>query len=156
MNWKLLNHGLFIWCLIFLTNLACMHASISFQMKSLIKINIFYFFIFFFFNYKHFKAVLVKLSFCCSLFWSSLLVPVKLKRHKNFSRSSVSSVIDQNMQILFRSIRHGSQIRPQLSAASPTNRPQPKVIVAIVIIKLKLWPVAGCEAKVAAELSSLP
>ena len=53
-------------------------------------------------------------------------------------------------------IRYGGQIWPQLSAASPTNRPQPKVIVTIVIIKLKLWPAAGCEAKVAAELSSRP
>ena len=53
-------------------------------------------------------------------------------------------------------IRHGSQIRPQLSAASPTNRLQPKVIITIVIIKLKLWPAAGCEAKVVAELSSCP
>ena len=51
-------------------------------------------------------------------------------------------------------LRHGSQIRPQLSAASPTNRPQPKDIITIVIIKLKLWPAAGCEAKVEAELSS--
>ena len=48
------------------------------------------------------------------------------------------------------------EIRLQLSAASPTNRPQPKVIMTIVIIKLKLWPAAGCEAKVAAELSSRP
>ena len=53
-------------------------------------------------------------------------------------------------------IRHGSQIRLQLSAASPTNRPQPKVIITIVIIKFKLWPAVGCEAKVAAELSSRP
>ena len=30
------------------------------------------------------------------------------------------------------------------------------VIITIVIIKLKLWPAAGCEAKVAAELSSHP
>ena len=53
-------------------------------------------------------------------------------------------------------VRHGSQIRLQLSAASPKNRPQPKVIIIIVIIKLKLWPAAGCEATVAAELSSRP
>ena len=52
--------------------------------------------------------------------------------------------------------RHGSQIRLQISAASPTNRPQPKVIKTIVMIKLKLWPAAGCKAKVAAELSSRP
>ena len=32
--------------------------------------------------------------------------------------------------------RHGSQIRPQLSAAGPTNRPQAKVIKTILIIKL--------------------
>ena len=57
---------------------------------------------------------------------------------------------------MFNEFRHGSQIRPQLSAASLTNRPQPKVIITIVIIKLKLWPAAGCEAKVAAELSSHP
>ena len=49
---------------------------------------------------------------------------------------------------------HGSQIRPQLSAASHINRPQPKVIIAIVLVKLKLWAAAGCEAKVAAELNS--
>ena len=53
-------------------------------------------------------------------------------------------------------VRHGSQIRLQLSAASPKNRPQPKVIIILVIIKLKLWPAAGCEATVAAELSSRP
>ena len=53
-------------------------------------------------------------------------------------------------------LRHESQIRLQLSAASPTNRPQPKVIITKVIIKLKLWLAAGCEAKVAAELSSHP
>ena len=52
--------------------------------------------------------------------------------------------------------RRGSQIRSQLSVASPTNRPHPKVIITIVIIKLKLWPAAGCEAEVAAELSSHP
>ena len=51
------------------------------------------------------------------------------------------------------SVRHGSQFRSQLFVASPTNRPQPKFII-IVIIKLKLWPATGCEAKVAAELSS--
>ena len=45
-------------------------------------------------------------------------------------------------------IRHGSQIWLQLSEASPTNRPQPKVIITTVIIKLKLWLAAGCEAKV--------
>ena len=28
--------------------------------------------------------------------------------------------------------------------------------MTIVIIKLKLWPAAGCEAKAAAELSSRP
>ena len=49
-----------------------------------------------------------------------------------------------------------SQIRPQHSAASPTNRPQPEVIITIAIIKLKLWQAAGCEAKAAAELSSRP
>ena len=47
-------------------------------------------------------------------------------------------------------LRDGSQIRLQLPAASPTNRPQTKVIIAIVKIKLKLWPAAVCEAKVAA------
>ena len=45
-------------------------------------------------------------------------------------------------------------IRPKLSAASPTNRPQPKAIITRVIIKLKLWLATGCEAKVVAELSS--
>ena len=54
------------------------------------------------------------------------------------------------------SLRHGRQIQPQLSAASLTNRPQPKVLIAIVIIKLKLWPAACCEAKVVAELSLRP
>ena len=49
---------------------------------------------------------------------------------------------------------HGSQIRSQLSAASAINRPQPKVMITIVIIKLKLHPAAGCEAKVGAKLSS--
>ena len=49
-------------------------------------------------------------------------------------------------------LRHWSQIWKQLSAASPTNRPQPKVIILIVIIKLKLWPAADCKAKVVAEL----
>ena len=53
-------------------------------------------------------------------------------------------------------LRHGSQIRPQLSAAGLTNRPQAKVIKTILIIKLKLWPAAGCEAKAAAEIGSRP
>ena len=38
----------------------------------------------------------------------------------------------------------------------PTNRPQPKDIMTIVIIKLKLWLATGCEAKVVAKLSSCP
>ena len=42
----------------------------------------------------------------------------------------------------------GSQPHKQASAR--------KVIIAKVIIKLKLWLVAGCEAKVVAELSSHP
>ena len=42
----------------------------------------------------------------------------------------------------------------RLSVASPTNRPQPKVIKTTEIIKLKLWPAAGFEAKVATEISS--
>ena len=58
--------------------------------------------------------------------------------------------------LVIKNVRHESQIRPQLSAASPTNRPQPKVIITIVIIKLKLWPAAGCEAEVVAELSPRP
>ena len=53
-------------------------------------------------------------------------------------------------------LRYGSQIRPQLSAANPTNRPQHKVIIIIVKIKPKLWPAAGCEAKIAAKVSSHP
>ena len=53
-------------------------------------------------------------------------------------------------------IRRESQIRRQLSTASPTNRSQPTVIITKVIIKLKLWPAAGCEAKLAVELSSRP
>ena len=47
------------------------------------------------------------------------------------------------------------QFRLQISAirvlgdgANPTDMAQPKVIIAIVIINLKLWPAAGCEAKV--------
>ena len=43
---------------------------------------------------------------------------------------------------LLECIRHGSQIW-QLSATSPTSRLQPKVMITIVIIKLKLWPAAG-------------
>ena len=52
--------------------------------------------------------------------------------------------------------RHGNHIRPQISAASLTNRPQPKAIITIIILKLKLWPTAGCEATIAAEISSRP
>ena len=48
---------------------------------------------------------------------------------------ALSSKATLNKWILARILRHGSQIRPQLSAAGPTNRPQPKVIVTIVIIK---------------------
>ena len=55
---------------------------------------------------------------------------------------------------------HGSQIQLHLSVASPKDSPQPKpepkVIMTIVILKLKLWPVAVCEATVAAKLSSHP
>ena len=59
------------------------------------------------------------------------------------------------MAIEFEMLRHGNQIRPQLSAASPTNRPQHKVIITIImIIKFKLWPAVGCEATVVADLSS--
>ena len=57
---------------------------------------------------------------------------------------------------LYIMVRHGSQIQLQLSAASPTNRPQPKVIITTVLIRLKLWQATGCKAKVAAELSSRP
>ena len=60
-------------------------------------------------------------------------------------------------------LRTWSKIRPQLSAASPTNRHQPKVIITIVIVTayvtiviIKLKPATGCDAKVAAELSSRP
>ena len=54
--------------------------------------------------------------------------------------------------------RHRSQIKLQLYATSPTNRPQPKPKVIITIVKknLKLWQTAGCEAKVITELSSHP
>ena len=38
----------------------------------------------------------------------------------------------------------------------PDNRPQPKVIITIVTIKLKLWLAAGSEAKVGAKLSFCP
>ena len=55
-----------------------------------------------------------------------------------------------------RIVRHGSQTRPQLYAASPTIRPWLKVIKTIVIIKLRLWLVTGCEAKVVAKLNSRP
>ena len=48
-------------------------------------------------------------------------------------------------------LRHGSQIRSQFSAGSPNIRPQPKVIITIVMIMLKLWPAAGCETKVVTE-----
>ena len=44
---------------------------------------------------------------------------------------------------LLGGLRHGSQIRPQLSTASPTNRPQPKVIITIVIKKLKVFWSSG-------------
>ena len=44
-------------------------------------------------------------------------------------------------------LRHASQIWLQLPAARPTNRPRSKVMITIVIIKLKLKPAAGCEAK---------
>ena len=50
----------------------------------------------------------------------------------------------------------GSQIRSQLSASSLTNRPQPKVIITKVMIKIKLKLAAGCELKIVAELSSCP
>ena len=57
---------------------------------------------------------------------------------------------------LANQFRHGSQIRPQLSAAGSTNRPQAKVINTILIIKLKLWLAAGYEANAAAEIGSRP
>ena len=43
-----------------------------------------------------------------------------------------------------------------LQPAPQINMLQPKVIITIAIIMLKLWPAAGCEAKVEAELSSCP
>ena len=45
---------------------------------------------------------------------------------------------------------------PQLFVASPTTRPQPKIIITIVTMKLKLWVAVGCEAKVGTELSFRP
>ena len=50
---------------------------------------------------------------------------------------------------------HGSQILPQLSAAGPTNRPQPE-IKSIITKTFKLWPAVGCEAKARAEFGSRP
>ena len=47
----------------------------------------------------------------------------------------------------------GAKFGCNILHASPTNRPQPKAIT-IVIVRLKLWPAAGCEAKVEDELSS--
>ena len=52
--------------------------------------------------------------------------------------------------------RHGSQILLQLSAAGPTNRPQPKVIKSIIMKSIKLWPAVGCEAKARADFGSRP
>ena len=43
-------------------------------------------------------------------------------------------------------IRHGSHIWLQLSAASHTNRLQPKLIITIV--RIRLWPAPDCEVKV--------
>ena len=60
-----------------------------------------------------------------------------------FGRSKfVLLVLNHYHHISLQKIRHGSHIWQQLSAASPINRPQPKVIITIVIIKLKLWPAA--------------
>ena len=39
-------------------------------------------------------------------------------------------------------------------SSQPTNRLQPKFIITIVVIKLKLWLDAGCEAKVVAQLGT--
>ena len=48
-------------------------------------------------------------------------------------------------------------MRPQLSAAGPTNRPQSKVkTTTTIIIKFKLWLVAGCEAKAATDFGTHP
>ena len=44
----------------------------------------------------------------------------------------------------------------QLFAASPTNRPESKVMISIVIINFTLRLAAGCKAKVGAGLSSHP
>ena len=53
--------------------------------------------------------------------------------------------------------KHNSQIWLHVSAASPpTNKPQTKVIIGIVMIKLKLWLATDCEAKVVPELSTHP
>ena len=65
-------------------------------------------------------------------------------------------IVGRPVYFLCRGFRHGRQIRLQLSAAGPTNRPQAKVIKTILIIKIKLWPAAGCEAKAAAEIGSRP
>ena len=53
-------------------------------------------------------------------------------------------------QVNCAEVRHRSQIRPQLHAASPTNmtnRPQPKFLITIVMINFKMWPAAGCVTK---------
>ena len=44
-------------------------------------------------------------------------------------------------------VRHRRQIRPQLTAASPTNTSQPKFLITIVMINFKMWPAAGCVTK---------
>ena len=83
----------------------------------------------------------------------------KKKKHffrPPFQRFTPDIPIENKTKQKQNPLRHGSQIWPQISAASPRNRPQPKVIITIELIKLTLWPAAGCEAKVAAELSSRP
>ena len=41
----------------------------------------------------------------------------------------MNQIPDLGLLTYWQAVKHKSQIRPQLSVASPTNRPQPKVII---------------------------
>ena len=85
--------------------------------------------------------------------------PLDLMTSQNLDDHKLSFVVEKvkcmDARLVQDQLRHGSQIRQQLPAASLTNRSHPKIIITKVIIKLKLWLAAGCEVKVVAELNSL-
>ena len=93
-----------------------------------------------------------------SLYWKGINLYRLRCRNQHNEDWKLKPVITLRCTNSYNSIvlRHRSQIRPQLSMASPKIGPQTTAIITIISIKLKLRPAANCEANGEAELSSHP